>query len=69
LNDVRDGVIESDAVPTGSGVLLRVTGDATERVAIVGGGVWANGRMDLAPELAPAAIRITADPAWGLTRR
>jgi hypothetical protein len=69
LNDVRDGEIESDVVPTGSGVLLRVTGEATERVAIVGGGVWAHGRMDLAPELAPAAIRITADPAWGMTRR
>jgi polygalacturonase len=69
LNDVRDGVIESDVVPEGRGVLLRVTGEATERVAVVGGGFWTHGRMELAPEIAPAAVVATADPSWGIARR
>jgi polygalacturonase len=69
LNDVRDGVIESDVVPEGHGVLLRVTGEATKHVAVVGGGFWTHGRMELAPELGPVAVVATADPSWGIARR
>jgi polygalacturonase len=69
LNDVRDGVIESDVVPEGRGVLLRVTGEATKHVAVVGGGFWTHGRMELAPELGPVAVVATADPSWGIARR
>jgi hypothetical protein len=50
-------------------VLLRLTGEATERVAVVGGGFWTHGRMELAPEIAPASVLATADPAWGIARR
>jgi hypothetical protein len=49
-------------------VLLRVTGEATDRVVVVDGGLWAHGRMDLAPELTPAAIRISAAPASEMAR-
>jgi hypothetical protein len=46
-----------------------VTGEATKHVAVVGGGFWTHGRMELAPELGPVAVVATADPPWGIARR
>jgi hypothetical protein len=69
LNDVRDGVIECDVVPAGSRVLLRVSGDATRRVAAKGGDFWTHDRIDLAPEIVPGSVVTAAHPVWELADR
>lgn len=61
LNDVRRGLVQGNLAPEGAGVFLRVTGEGTKGIALVGNGQWTPGLVELAPELAPTAVLQTAD--------
>lgn len=56
LNDVRGGLVHGNLAPEGVGVFLRVTGEGTRSVALVGNAYWTPGPVELAPELAPTAV-------------
>jgi hypothetical protein len=56
LNDVRGGLVQGNVVPQGAGVFLRVTGENTKSVALVGNAYWTPGPVELAPEIAPEAV-------------
>lgn len=64
LNDVRGGRIEAEVasgVAAEDGVLLRVTGKRTERVVVVGDDGGTPGRVQVATEVAHAAVTAEID--------
>jgi polygalacturonase len=61
LNDIRGGLVQGNLAPEGVGVFLRVTGEDTNRVALVGNAYCTPGPIELAPELAPTAVMQVAD--------
>jgi polygalacturonase len=61
LNDVRGGLVQGNLAPAGVGVFLRVTGQQTKSVALIGNVYSSPGPVELAPELAPEAVMQVAD--------
>ena len=62
LNDVRDGVVQGNtAFAEERGVFLRVSGERTRSVVLVGARSPATGPLDLAPNLDPGAVTHVAD--------
>jgi Glycosyl hydrolases family 28/Pectate lyase superfamily protein len=57
LNDVRGGLVQGNLAPEDVDVFLRVTGGGTKGVALVGNAHLAPGRIELAPEITPEAVR------------
>jgi len=56
LNDIRGGLVHGNVVPEDTGVFLRVTGENTKGVALVGNAYWTPGPVELAPEITPRAV-------------
>jgi hypothetical protein len=61
LNDVRGALVQGNLAPEGVEVFVRVTGEATTRVALVGNAYCTPGPVELAPELTPTAVMQAAD--------
>jgi hypothetical protein len=61
LNDVRGGLVQGNIAPENVAVFLRVTGESTKSLALVGNTYWTPGPVELAPELAPRAVIQVAD--------
>ena len=61
LHDVRGGLVQGSLAPEGVGVFLRVTGERTRGVTLVGNAYRARGPVELAPEIAPEAVVHVAD--------
>jgi hypothetical protein len=60
LNDVRGALVQGNLAPEGVGVFLRVTGEHTKSVALVGNAYRTPGPVELAPEITPEAVRHVA---------
>ena len=61
LHDVRGGLVHGHVVPDGAGAFLRVTGEHTRNVALVGNAYWTEGPIELAPYLPPQAVMQMTD--------
>lgn len=61
LNDVRGAVVQGSTAPEGVGVFLRVTGESTNRISLVGNAYCTARPLELAPEIAPGAIVHASD--------
>ena len=64
LNDVRGGLVEASTAPDGVGAFLRVTGTSTQKITLAGNLSSTPESVDLAPEVAQAAVT----PATGSLR-
>jgi polygalacturonase len=62
LNDVRGGLVQGNLAPEGVGVFLRLTGEQTKSVALVGNAYCTAAPVELAPEIAPEAVNDIDDP-------
>jgi polygalacturonase len=56
LNDVRGGLVQGSVAPDGVAVFVRVTGEKTRNLALLGNVYGRPGLVQLAPELAPEAV-------------
>jgi hypothetical protein len=56
LNDVRGGLVQGSVSPDGVAVFVRVTGENTRNLALLGNVYGRAGLVHLAPELAPEAV-------------
>jgi hypothetical protein len=56
LHDVLGGLVQGSVAPEGVGVFVRVTGERTRNVALVGNVYGRRGLVELAPDLAPEAV-------------
>jgi hypothetical protein len=68
LHDVRGGLVEGGIAPEGSAALLRVTGENTRRVTLVGTAYGPRESVDLAAEVAPTAV-LHATGSFAVARR
>jgi hypothetical protein len=56
LNEVRGALVQGNLAPEDVDVFLRLTGEGTRDVALVGNAHWKRDRIQLAPEIEPDAV-------------
>jgi polygalacturonase len=56
LNDVRDGLVHGNLAPEGVAVFLRITGESTENLSLVGNVYRTEDPVDISAEIAPEAV-------------
>jgi hypothetical protein len=61
LHGVRDGLLQGNRAPEGVRVFVRVTGEGTRNVALVGNAYCTPGPVEIAPEIAPRAVMQVAN--------
>ena len=61
LNDVRGALVHGNLAPENVGVFLRVSGERTTNVALVGNAYRTPEPVELAPEIAPQAVMQVTD--------
>ena len=56
LNDVRDGLVHGNLAPEGVAVFLRITGESTENLSLVGNIYRTEDPIDISAEIPPEAV-------------
>jgi hypothetical protein len=68
LNDVRGGLIETGVAPPTDGAFVRITGAGTRQLTLTGDAYWAPESIDLAADVASAAV-VRSNGTLGVARR